>query len=272
MTALSRFAALGLLLLLPACGDIPQPFRHEGLNHAVVPVGARGVVVLPVEDTPRGNQLAEIIVRRLLAAEIAASTRPVAPGAGVIAAEVEPGAGLAHFRWHLLGPEGVALGGLEQRVPVGAWGRATPKTLELMAAEVVEKLSPALLGDDGGPEAAALRPTVRLEPLSGAPGDGDKALAAAMRRILEGNGLQLVEGEADFVVRGQVTLAPGRADEELLAVSWTVSGRDGAALGSAAQQGGVPKGRLSGPWGSLAADIAAGGVDGVMQILRAAMR
>ncbi|RAU23109.1 hypothetical protein CU669_02795 [Paramagnetospirillum kuznetsovii] len=259
--------------LLTACGDIPQPFRHEGLNHAVAPSAGRGIVVRPLDDSARSVQLAEAVVRKLLEVEIPASTRPVVAGAWVIAAQAEPGPTATALHWTLTRSDGEELGGVDQSIPAGPWGRATPRTLDLIAAEVVDKLSGALTGGAMGKAEAApvtAGPTVQLLALGGLPGDGDKALWAAMRRMLDSGGLRLVEGEADFRVRGQVTVSPGTPGEEILAVAWTVMGRDGQALGTAAQQGGVPKGRLSGAWGGLASDIAAGGADGVMEIIRAA--
>lgn len=272
LSGLARNAMVGVLFVLSACGDIPQPFRHEGLNPAVAPAAARGVVVRPVDDLPRSTQLAEVIVRRLLEAEIPASTRPVVSGAWVIAADLVSGSDAVRLRWHLTRADGEELGGLEQTIPAGTWARFTPKTMEIIAAEVVDKLSVPLSGGTKAQMEAqeAAMPKVRLLALSGLPGDGDAMLFAAMRKMLEGRGLKLVESGVDFQVRGQVTLSPGHSGEEVLAVSWTVMDRNGESLGTASQQGGVPKGRLSAPWGSLAKDIAAGGVDGILEILRAA--
>ncbi len=264
---------LPLLLLLAACGDIPQPFRHEGTNLALAPAAARGVEVRPLDESPRSAQLAAAIVRRLLEEEIPASTRAVVPGAWVLSARAEPAAGATVLTWTLARSGGEALGGLEQKVPAGPWARATPKTIDLIAAEVVDKLTGPLHGDGPKTAAGVVAPVIRLLPLTGLPGDGDTALATAMRTMLKRDGLTVVDGEApaDFLLRGQVTLSPGRPGEEMLAVAWTVTSRSGEDLGTSSQQGPVPKGRLAGPWGSLASDIAAGATDGIGQILRAAV-
>ncbi|OAN50679.1 hypothetical protein A6A04_17640 [Paramagnetospirillum marisnigri] len=268
--------SLLLPLLLAACGEIPQPFRHEGLNTAVVPLAARGVVVRPADDSAPARRVAEAVVRRLLEAEIPASIRPVVPGAWVIGAGIEPDATHARFRWVLVRPDGGDPVVVEQRVPAATWARATPKTVELIAAEVVEKLSPTLMGEMApapGQTASTARPTVALLPLAGLPGDGGVSLAAAMRRLLDGNGIGTAEpGAADFRLRGQATLSAAASGDEVLDLAWTVLDRDGRELGTATQQGAVPKGRLSGPWGGLATDIAAGGTEGVVAIIRAALR
>jgi hypothetical protein len=257
--------------MLTGCGDIPQPFRHEGPNLAVAPVAARGVVVRPLDQSSRGVQLAEAIVRHLLEAEIPASTREVVAGAWVISGAVESSATAASLRWTLSRPGSEPLGGLEQTIPAGAWARATPKTIELIAAEVAAKLLVTLQGDAPVAAAEIAGPTIRLLPLAGLPGDGAAALTSAMRTMLGRGGLRVVDGDADFQLRGQVTVTPGRAGEEVLAVAWTVTAPTGEDIGSSAQDGAVPKGRLNGPWGSLAADIAAGGAEGVAEIVRTAV-
>ncbi|MDO8605557.1 MAG: hypothetical protein Q7R40_03380 [Phaeospirillum sp.] len=260
-----------LFFILAGCGDIPQPFRHEGANLVVAPVAARGVVVRPLDQSPRGMQLAEAIVRHLLIAEIPASTREATTGAWVISGEVEDSAAAASLRWTLTRSGNQAQGGLEQTIPAGAWARATPKTMDLIAAEVVAKLM-GTLHDDAPPAAPEVQgPSIRLLPLVGLPGDGAAALTSAMRTMLGRGGLKVVDGAADFQLRGQVTVTPGRSGEEVLAVAWTVISPTGEDIGASAQEGAVPKGRLAGPWGSLATDIAAGGAEGVGEIVRNAV-
>jgi len=270
-----------LSVLLAACGDIPQPFRHDGPNLALAPSGARGVVVRPPDDdSPISPRIAEAIVRRLLEAEVPASTRPVVNGAWTMAAETEKTPAATVLRWSLVRSNGEVLASLTQTIPTGPWTRATAKTVEIIAAEVVDKLSGPLHGPADAIDAYGVPPSmpgirppvVRLLPLTGLPGDGNQALAAAMRHMLEQAGMVMATGDdkGELVVRGQVTLSPGRPGEDVLALAWVVSRPDGAELGSAAQQGALPKGRLDQPWGSLAAEIAAAGADGIAGIVRAA--
>ena len=264
------------VFLLGACGDIPQPFRHDGINAAVAPRAPRGVVVRPPDDSATGAALANAIVKRLLEAEVPAATREVVPGAWVIAAQTETGIATKVLHWSLAVPGAAPMGGLDQSLPTDVWAHAGPATIDRMADEVVSRLSSALHGDVAaepppGAQQPGRVPVVRLEPLTGLPGDGDKALGSAMRRTLDGMGVRFTGGEPDFIIRGRVTVAAGRPGEETLDVAWSVvNARTGEVLGTAAQQGAVPKGRLSGPWGSLASDIAAGGADGIADIITSA--
>ncbi|MBI3444961.1 MAG: hypothetical protein HY055_06295 [Magnetospirillum sp.] len=266
---------LGLSLALTACGDVPQPFRHEGINAAVAPRAPRGVVVRPADDGPTAAALAQAIVKRLVEAEVPASTREVVPGAWVIAAETETRIATKTLRWTLTPPGADSLGTMAQSLPTDVWAKAGPATIDRMADEVVAKLSGPLHGEialpaPSGSVTAARAPVVRLEPLSGLPGDGDKALGDAMRRALNGLGVRLQGAEPDFILRGRAALTPGKPGEDMLEVAWIISNaRTGEELGKAAQQGAVPKGRLAGPWGSLAGDIAAGGAEGIADIITA---
>jgi hypothetical protein len=72
------------------------------------------------------------------------------------------------------------------------------------------------------------------------------------------------------MVEGKVTVAPGLPGEDTVTVAWVVKRADGGAeLGNIGQSGGVPRGRLSQPWGTLARAIAEGGAAGVVQVVLA---
>ncbi|CAA7612273.1 conserved hypothetical protein [Candidatus Terasakiella magnetica] len=269
-----RLAILLLAFAAAGCGEIPQPFRHEGINAALAPRVARGVVVRLADDAPQASALGQAVIKKLVEAEVPVPTRETVLGVWVLSGIVDRGADTVFVSWTLTPPGGEAMANLRQKLPAIAWGAATPRLIETLATEVVARMIGPLHGEADAPApsqaAAAPRLAVLLAPLAGLPGDGDKALGGAMRRLLQRAGYQVVDkGEAQFAIRGQVSITPGPPGEEILSVAWTVS-RGAEDLGSAAQNGAVPKGRLAGPWGSLAGDIAAGGVEGVVQIIEAA--
>ena len=259
---------------LAACGDLPQPFRHEGLNVAVAPPGPRGVVVRPPDDSPAAAALVKAIVKRLSDQDIPASTRSAASGSWVLAAETETTIAAKTLRWRLVPPDGEAPLAFTQTLPSAVWDKAGPATIDRMADEVLAKYAATLHGETEAQSITAAAPppipVIRLEPLAGLPGDGDSALPKALGHALQRLGMKLGGKEADLVVQGRVSLVPGRPGEEVLDVAWVVTdSKTGEELGKAAQQGALPKGRLSGPWGALAGDIAAGGADGIAEIIAA---
>jgi hypothetical protein len=269
-----RFFPLLLLLVVTACGDLPQPFRHEGLNAAVAPPGPRGVVVRPPDDSQTGATLAQEIVKRLADQDIPASTRSAASGFWVLAAATETTIATKKLAWRLITSGGEPPEDFQQSLPTASWEKAGPATISRLADEVVARYAATLHGEMPQDAAAPVTPglTIRIEPLGGLPGDGDTALFRALGRSLQRLGLTLAakekEKEADLAVRGRIALVPGGAGEEILDITWLVlDAKTGEELGKAAQQGALPKGRLAGPWGGLAGDIAAGGADGIAEIV-----
>lgn len=266
-----RLLSLLLLLLVAACGEMPQPFRHDGVNAAVAPPGPRAVVVRPPGDDPSAQSLARAIVKRLMDQDIPASTRSATSGSWVLAAETETAIATKILRWRLIAPDGGPPEEFTQTVPAPVWDKAGPASLDRLADELVAHYASALHGEPEKPATTAPRaPTIRIEPLGGLPGDGDSALPKALGIALRRLGMVLAGAEAELVVRGRVSLVPGRPGEEILDVTWIVTdARTGEERGKAAQQGALPKGRLSGPWGALAGDIAAGGAEGIADIIAA---
>ncbi|EME68397.1 hypothetical protein H261_18597 [Paramagnetospirillum caucaseum] len=256
---------------LGACGDLPQPFRHDGINAAMAPPGPRGVVVRLPDDSPSAAALSRAIVKRLMDQDIPASSRSAVSGSWVLAAETETTIAAKTLRWRLIVPDGETPGEFLQTLPAALWDKAGPATIDRLADEVVARYAAVLHGETAETAAAPPRvPGVRLEPVAGLPGDGDSALPKALGRALQRLGLRLGGAEAELAVRGRVALVPGRPGEEVLDVTWIVlDARTGEELGKAAQQGALPKGRLSGPWGALAGDIAAGGAEGIADIIAA---
>jgi hypothetical protein len=259
-------------ILLAGCGEIPQPFRHEGPPSSLArPKLGRGVTVRPVDGLP---MLSEALVKSLEEREIPA-TVTAAPSFGhVVEAEAIPG-GLA---WSLKAPDGEEITAFRQVMPPSAWSSPDRARLKRSADEVVAVLAAKLADPDAqprrdAPTAELARPKIRIDPMAGLPGDGDKALTGALARALEAAGMEVVSKGAAYVLRGVVTVGKAKSGDDLLAVSWQLRRAVGGTLmASIDQEGEVPKGRLSQPWGGLARDVAEGGAAGIIQIIRTAER
>jgi hypothetical protein len=95
--------------------------------------------------------------------------------------------------------------------------------------------------------------------VAGAPGDGEQALASALKRRLAAKGVKSVNRPAVGVyeVQGTVRMSPATRGKETIRIHWTVFGPEGTRLGNITQTRIVRKGSLDRRWGA-AADMAAG--------------
>jgi len=222
-----------------------------------------------------------VTLSRALAAALVANEVPAVAGPGlpldwqlVVAADRE--AGQVVPRYALRDADGQALGMLVGRpVPAGEWAAGGTALLERIASEAASPLANLVgridaqrrTGDEravgGGP------PVLRLLPVRGAPGDGDRSLTARMRDSLAGLGfrVQTESQGAQFAVQGEVTVAASGRGQQRVEIVWIVSRRDGEDLGRVLQLNEVPAGTLNGLWGDVAfvvAEEAAGGVRDVV--------
>lgn len=257
------FGLLGLALATAGCGDLPQPFRHEGPNGLLDPGDIAPILVKPVEGGPDG--LAEAVADALGDMEIAASAKPVRGPAMLLEGRAWTQNGRPMLKWQLYGQDGAARGDKLQPVAASSWDRAPLRTVGRAGAETVA----ALLREKGeATEARTAR--IRLAPVTGAPGDGNSALLKAMKSALRSAGLDVTDENPTYIVRGTVSVARGRPGEDNVDIAWIVTAADGKALGTAAQSSPVAAGTLDGPWGLMARDIAGGGAEGVAEIVTAA--
>lgn len=269
-----------LSMLVAACGDIPQPFRHDddGVPRLARPKMTRGVTIRPPDSTPEGRAQAEALVRALEEQEVPALVSDAHAFGYVIEGEMRDAAKGQIVRWTLKAPDGTEAANADQPVIAPPPGREGPVLMKRAAMPAATMLARPLDDPDAVPTRAApqmaaedKRPTASILPLHGLPGDGDKTLAEALKRALGRAGLRVTDDGGDYVVEGRISVTPGRPGEDLVGVAWIV--RSGAAgnseLGRINQDGAVPRGRLSQSWGTMARDIAEGGAAGVAQVVLA---
>ncbi|MGE5268999.1 MAG: hypothetical protein ACM3JG_04920 [Thiohalocapsa sp.] len=131
----------------------------------------------------------------------------------------------------------------------------------------------AAKGDDRAaakePHKTADRLRIAVHPLKGAPGDGDKSLAAAIATILGRQDVAIVDKgqKADLTIDGVVSITPVKANKQHVKIVWHLRRADGAEIGTVGQENDVPNGLLDGPWGDLAYSVAIAANDGLLQLL-----
>ena len=110
---------------------------------------------------------------------------------------------------------------------------------------------------------------VLVTPVSGAPGDGQTSLTAAMKKRLFAGGVKLATAPSRsvYTVKGSVSLTDAAGGKQNIHIDWLVLAPGGKRLGTVSQQNTIPKGSLSGPWGAIADAAAVKAASDVIKLL-----
>lgn len=273
---------LSLAPALAACGQLPRPFQSEpGTSNDLLVLKDRGgIVIAPMRgELPADPDLmVRVMARYLRELNVPATTRSMNGETHVLQ-------GLAERRsrsgapaelvvsWELWDPYGRVVGRYAQHQTLGAAAPSDGRDLiAALAAEAAPKIAALVQAPPerearvpGFPEARLVVP-----PLSAGPGDSVDSLPPALRHELAEAGLPLAEQEGpdDILILGKVEVTPASAGIDNVAIVWSVvSARDGEELGRVDQRNQVPAGSLDGPWGPLAATVAQGAAEGVIDLL-----
>ncbi|MBL6932840.1 MAG: hypothetical protein ISR45_07810 [Rhodospirillales bacterium] len=142
---------------------------------------------------------------------------------------------------------------------IRAVGNGAAKPLVAMIIEEENESLPVLLLGTG----------ILVEPIIGAPGDGNIALRKSIMVALRNVDVSITEDrrQASVTLSGQVGVQPmGNGFDKVLIV-WRILTMDGFEVGRATQENTVPAGQLQGRWGSDADKIADAAVIGIERIL-----
>ena len=282
------------LLLLAACGELPRPFQPEDKtgNPLLAPIEGASLEVLPLQgaapNLPDGGAayIAEGLAANGLPASTGQRTAQSRLLLGVVA--VTQASSLSDYvviSWEVYGPGGSLLGRYAQQteVPKNRWLAGDADTLRLVGLDAGPVLGQIAAGPELVPETGAAVPEaadggrqrIALAGVSGAPGDGGRSLPRALAAVLTQRGFLVVDQPlaGDLVVAGQVDMAPAGERRERITLAWRLlAGPKGEKLGEVQQGNVIPAGSLDGAWGDVAALIAVGAADGILDLLRQAGR
>ena len=274
--------ALLLAALLAGCGDLPRPFAgNPGTVGRMLarPPPARLAVPEPTDvllPADAGHSFAGAVTAALVAREVPAIAGPVRPGDWVLTVAAQQNGANVTPRFTVTDPTGKQQGSTEgPPVAASAWASGAPDVLKQEAAASGPAIATLLTSIDAvlrrsDPNSLVNRPPrVLVAAVTGAPGDGNRALALEMRRQLPqlGEMVQDTPQGADFTVTGEVHTAPNPDGTTRVEISWHVTDAQGHDLGKVVQLNDVPGGTLNGLWGDVAlvvAQQAAGGVKDVI--------
>jgi len=272
-----------LLLVLPAaCGGLPRPFEGRPGSMAQLlsePPPSRLAIPIPAtamltDDDARG--LAEALATALQAQDVPAAAGPPHKGDWRLALTADLRAGAVVPIFTVQNPASEAKGSIEGvAVPASSWVQARPDTMKALVATTAPRLATLLTTIEASrrqsdPTSLANRPVrVLLQPVTGAPGDGNESLTRQMRLELVKLGQQVLDAPpgADFTVSGQVVTAPIPGNRMRVEVIWTVTSARNVEAGKIAQLNEVPRGSLSGLWADVAVVVAQEAAGGVRDVI-----
>ena len=284
MYKLRGFAvALVCALVLAGCGDFPTPFKGNPGANAVrlaQPTAPLLVVVTP-DAAPlpaaAAKDFAAYLASALQESDVPAQVKPPRPsGEWRLLSRLEARDGGLVPVYTILDPTGAEKGNTEGNpAPARAWAAGDPVLLQAAADTAAPRISGLLTGiriarDRADPNSLLNRPAkVMVAAVTGAPGDGNAALTQKIRAGLMEYGLlvQTEKAGADFLVRGDVTIAPLPNRKERVEIVWTVDTAKGEERGKVAQLNEIPAGLLNGLWGEIASAVASEAAGGLNDVL-----
>ncbi len=281
---------IACLALLAACQPLPQPFQPDskipGEFPLTMPVGEVSLYVPPVigAEAPLDADLAERVAAALVEHEIPASTGTRSEASSELTtALIEDEGGRLLWVWQVARPRTAPMNGAAMNgpdYPLGltaqALADADARTRDALAAAMATRVAAALDGrsNNAAPQTAAVPatalPKLALLPFTGAPGDGNQALANALREWLTRmRAARFIanRAEADYLVVCEVKLEDAGPLRQTVTLNWALQRPDGAKMGQVAQANQVPRGALDGPWGGVARLAAQGGAEGLRDLL-----
>jgi hypothetical protein len=159
-----------------------------------------------------------------------------------------------------------AVGASNSQIPIqsasasGDSTAATPRERSSSATAVSGTTTASIARTE---EVAASVPTV-----TGAPGDGNSALAAALKSELSRKGIALTDRPGgSHKVEGKVTIGAAKGGNQPIKIDWHVKDPQGKPCGTVSQKNEIPQGSLDGAWGNTADAAAAAAAQGILELL-----
>jgi hypothetical protein len=149
--------------------------------------------------------------------------------------------------------------------PPGVGANRAPRAEDTLAAAS----PPVNAGPTTGSVGAMAGAAVAMVPaVSGAPGDGNTSLSAAMRNELQRAGIgSASSAQGAYAVAGKVTMGPVKDGKQPIKIDWRVSDPTGKVLATVSQNNEIQAGTLDGPWGAIASDAAQGAAGRIKQLI-----
>ena len=269
-------------LLLAGCGTLPEPFYGDpGIEGAKLATPPPPVLIIPPPGQALlGDDSAKLYASDLASALVSYDVPSIAEPANKTDWRLTTTATLSGNSvipsYAITGPDGKSYG-TETGHPVAAedWANGNPQALAAAANADAHGLTKLLTNvnaaiQQSNPQSLENRPArIFMGNVTGAPTDGDYALALDISRDLPSAGSVLVENpaEADFAVSGQVKTQPDADSKMLVQITWTVRDSNNRVVGQVTQLHDLDPADITPYWGDVAAAAASEGASGVQQVI-----
>ncbi len=112
------------------------------------------------------------------------------------------------------------------------------------------------------------QPSFLIKPVTGAPGNGNEALTAALKSALRDKDLTISEDprQAGFIIQGKVDTGDPVNGRQYIRIIWRVNTVTGEEVGKAVQENTVVAGSLNGEWGHVAEAVSYAAVRGISDL------
>lgn len=276
-------SCLLLLLLLTSCGELPEPFLgNPGAAGRLLAQPPAPRLAVPPPTTALLPDAANGMMANTLASALQAQNVPAIAGPAkrsdwklMTSARLQGPNVIPEFT--VVDPAGAVRGRAEgAAVPAAAWSVASSAVLRDSATEAAPRIALMLTNietaiEHANPNSLYNRPArVMVADVTGAPGDGDRALTNQMRLRLAALGpeVQTEPANADFLVIGHVRVVPTANRKQRVEIQWIVKTGAGDERGRVVQLNEIPAGSLDRKWGDVAVEVATEAAGGVNDVLR----
>jgi hypothetical protein len=302
-TALTAAVVLGCCV----CGDGSGAYAgfFSDASSKLFGGGAKRMALAPIVGAPPNvvQQLTQSLVsagkERNLTLLPGADSAPYTIRGYLVASTEKRGAKISYI-WDISDAKGQRVGRVSgdeliaSRSGSDPWSGVDSAALSSMAAKITAEIVASLSGGGTPPEASAAPPPASgpptsapspapaatatpeppgevmalVTPVSGAPGDGEKSLTAALKKRLFAGGVKLASAPAGnvYTVKGSVTMS-NTGGKQGIRIDWLVLNPNGTKRGTVSQQNTIAKGMLDGPWGAIADAAAADAAKGIIKLL-----
>jgi hypothetical protein len=284
---MNRYVVLLTPVFLAGCGTLPQPFLgRPGPQGAVLSVPPPPVLIIPPpHDALLGDSASQLyandLAKALVAEDVPSIVRPVGKFDWRLMARAKLSANQVIPTFTIIGPTGKVYGQSTGAAVCGqAWSDGNAATLNAAAISAAPDLAQQLgtinaSVQQSNPRSLENRPArALLAQVSGAPGDGDHALALDVRRDLAQLGVVLVEHkqDADFIISGVVKVSPSPhqsrvSASDIVELDWLIHSQSGAFIGKVSQLHDLTPDQMAPYWGDVAVAAAHQAALGINQVI-----